>query len=119
METNPAEADHDAAPWNIMEAIELRARRHPAALALILPDRIISYRELVTAVHGVAHTLIASGLTAGQTVGVSMAQTALHLITQLALARIGVIWVPVHPSLPEDRRLLAARRFEIVRVIAA
>jgi|SRR5579859_1027860 len=107
------------AVWNITEAIELNGERHPAALALIVPDRLVSYRELVTAVHGVAHKLLIGGLRAGQTVGVSMTQTALHLITQLALARIGVIWVPVHPSLPEDRRLLVARRFGVSCIISA
>jgi acyl-CoA synthetase (AMP-forming)/AMP-acid ligase II len=119
MET--AGARQDAAPtvWNITEAIELQAKRHPAALALILPDRLISYRELVAAVHDVAHKLSASGLKAGQTVGVSMPQNALHLITQLALARIGVIWVPVHPALPQDRRLLVAKRFEASCIISA
>jgi acyl-coenzyme A synthetase/AMP-(fatty) acid ligase len=121
MEMKPAGTGHDEAPtvWNITEAVELRARYHPAALALILPDRVISYREFVTAVHSVAHRMLIAGLKAGQTVGVSMAQTGLHLITQLALARIGIIWVPVHPSLPEDRRLLVARRFQISCVISA
>ncbi|WP_321901716.1 class I adenylate-forming enzyme family protein [Paraburkholderia tropica] len=104
--------------WNITEVIEHRARLHPAAPALILPDRVFSYRELVTAVHVIAIKLLASGIDKGQTVGVSMAQTSLHLATLLAIARIGAIAVPLHGALTPERRMLAARRFNVVTVVS-
>ena len=107
------------AVWNITEVIKHHARRHPAGLALILPDRLISFRELVAAVHVVAHKLRDNGVRAGQTVGVSMLQTPLHLIALLAIARLGAISVPVHPALPQARRELAARRFGVSMLVAA
>lgn len=115
-----ATANHEARDqrWNITEVIEQHARLHPAGLALILADRVISYRELVTAVHAIAHKLLDNGVRAGQTLGVSMRQTPMHLMTLLAIARIGAISVPVHPALPKDRRYLAARRFGASMIVS-
>jgi acyl-coenzyme A synthetase/AMP-(fatty) acid ligase len=104
--------------WNITEVIEQQARRHPAALAVILADRLINYREMIAAVHAIAHTLLANGVRAGQTVGVSMLQTPLHLMTLLAIARINAVSVPVHPMLPKERRYLAARRFGATAIVS-
>src|SRR5262245_43894817 len=104
--------------WNIAEVIEHRARRQPAAPALILPDRVLSFRELVTAIHVVALKLLANGVYTGQVVGVSMGQTSLHLVTLLAIARIGAIGVPLHGALSPERRILAARRFSVVAVVS-
>jgi len=105
--------------WNITEVIEQHARRHPAGLALILADRVVSYRELMTAVNSLAHKLLSSGVRAGQTLGVSMQQTPIHLMTLLAIARIGAISVPVHPLLPKERRHLAAQRFGVSLLVSA
>ena len=96
---------------NITEVIEAQAQQHPTALAIIVPDRVFSYRELVRAVQAIGRRLLDGGVKPGQVVGVSMAQTALHLLTLLAIARIGAVSVPAHPALPRDRRLLAAQRF--------
>ena len=103
---------------NITQVIETRALQHPAALALILPDRLVSYRELVSAVHVIARQLLASGVQPGQVVGVSMGQTALHLTALLAIARIGAVSVPVHPALTLERRELAARRFGASAIVS-
>ncbi|WP_206951776.1 class I adenylate-forming enzyme family protein [Trinickia acidisoli] len=104
--------------WNITEVIEQQARRRPAALALILPDCVLSYRELITAVHVVALKLMANGVQARQTIGISMGQTGMHLVTLLAIARIGAIAVPLHSALSAERRVLAARRFSVSAVVS-
>lgn len=117
-DTTTKQSGDAAGSWNITEVIEQRAARHPAALALILPDRVLSYRELITAVHIVALKLLANGVQARQTVGVSMGQTSLHLVTLLAIARIGAIALPLHSVLPLERRILAAQRFDISAVVS-
>ncbi|MFB9125321.1 long-chain fatty acid--CoA ligase [Paraburkholderia dipogonis] len=104
--------------WNITEVIELQARRQPAAPALILPDRVLSFHQLVTAANIVALKLLANGVHERQTVGVSMGQTALHLVTLLAIARIGAIALPLHDALSPERRMMAARRFGAVAVVS-
>lgn len=103
---------------NITEVIEAQAARHPAALAIIVPERALSYRELVGAVAVIGHKLLGNGVKPGQVVGVSMAQTPLHLLTLLAIARIGAVSVAVHAALTPDRRLLAARRFGAVAIVS-
>lgn len=113
---HPDLSDLPEGVWNITEVIEHRARRQPAAPALILPDRVLGFRDLITAVHVVALKLLANGVYTGQVVGVSMGQTSLHLVTLLAIARIGAIGVPLHAALSPERRLLAARRFGVVAV---
>ena len=117
---NTAAAQHDAADtlWNIAEIIELRAQHTPAAAALILPEGVATYGELVVAVHAIARKLLDSGVRAGQTLGVSMMQTPLHLLTLLAIARIGAVSVPVHGLLPEQRRRLIVQRFGACAIVS-
>lgn len=91
IEETAADDDTPETLWNITEVIEQQARRHPAALAMVLADRMISYRELIVAVHVIAHKPLYSGVRAGQTLGVSMAQNPIHLMTLLAIVRIGAI----------------------------
>jgi acyl-CoA synthetase (AMP-forming)/AMP-acid ligase II len=116
--SNSESRDLPANIWNITEVIEHRARLQPAAAALILPDRVLSYRQMVTAINVVALKLMGSGIHTGQTVGVSMGQNALHLVTLLAIARIGAVAVPLHMALSAERRTLAARRFNVVAVVS-
>jgi acyl-coenzyme A synthetase/AMP-(fatty) acid ligase len=47
-----------------------------------------------------------------------MEQTPLHLVTLLAIARIGAIAVPLHTALAPERRILAARRFNAMTVVS-
>jgi acyl-coenzyme A synthetase/AMP-(fatty) acid ligase len=110
--------DLPADVWNVTEVIEQRAREHPAAVALILPDHVLTYKQFVTAIHVIALKLMGNGIHTGQTVGLSMGQNALHLVTLLAIARIGAIAVPLHMALSPERRLLAARRFNVVAVVS-
>ena len=104
--------------WNIADLIELQAQRRPAATALITPDRILTYRELDVAVRAVARRLLDSGVQAGQKVGVSMMQTSLHLMTLLAIARIGAVSVPVHVALPVSQRLAIVRRHGVCAIVS-
>lgn len=104
--------------WNIAEAVELQAGRTPAATALIALDRVWTYRELIVAVHAIARKLLDSGVRPGQTVGVSMKQTPLHLMTLLAIARIGAISVPVHVAIPSSQRLAIVRRYGVCAIVS-
>ncbi len=111
---------HDEAQitTNIAELIELRAKRHPAAAALIALDRVWTHRELGVAVHAIARRLLDSGVQPAQRVGVSMMQTPLHLMTLLAIARIGAVSVPLHVAFPPTRRLALARRYEVRAIVS-
>ena len=104
---------------NIAAIVDRQAARRPAAPAVLMPDRVIGYRELSGMVHAVSRMLLDGGVRPGQTIGISMAQTPQHLVTLFALARIGAVSVPVHAMLPRDRRLLAARRYGVAAIVSA
>jgi acyl-coenzyme A synthetase/AMP-(fatty) acid ligase len=104
--------------WNIAESVELQAARTPAAIALIALDRVWTYRELIVAVHAIARRLLDNGVQAGQMVGVSMMQTPMHLMTLLAIARVGAISVPVHVAIPPSRRLAVVRRYGVRAIVS-
>lgn len=103
---------------NVAGLVEQRALLQPAAPALIMKEAIISYRGLQAAVNAVAARLQGAGLQAGQMVGISMAQTPMHMFAMLALARIGVPFVSIHPALPPERRMIAVRRYGVTAIIS-
>jgi acyl-coenzyme A synthetase/AMP-(fatty) acid ligase len=104
--------------WNIAESVEVQAGSTPAAIALIALDRVWTYRELIVAVHAIARKLLDSGVQAGQMVGVSMMQTPMHLMTLLAIARVGAISVPVHVATPPAQRLAIVRRYGVCVIVS-
>ncbi len=103
---------------NVVEAVFGQAARSPASPALILRDRVLSFRELAQAINRLAAILLDAGVRPGQVAGLSMGQTPLHLMTQLALAQVGAVSLPVHAMIPQQRRLLAAARFDAKWIIS-
>ncbi|WP_158602005.1 class I adenylate-forming enzyme family protein [Pararobbsia silviterrae] len=103
---------------NIAEQVERQAKRRPAAIALITLERVWTYRELIVASHALARKLLESGVQPGHRIGVSMLQTPLHLMTVLALARIGAVSVPVHVAQPVAQRLAVVHRFGIAAIVS-
>ncbi len=96
---------------NIVGLIYEQARLRPEAAALITDQGVISYAELKRYVSILARYLRDQGVKPGQVVGIAMLHTPLHLVTILALAQVGAVSLPLHPAVPAERRLLAARRF--------
>jgi len=72
---------------------------------------VFTYAQLATAVGQVTGHLRLRGVQPGRTVGVSMGSHPLHLLTMLALAQVGAVYLPLHPAVPPERRRLAADRF--------
>lgn len=103
---------------NLAAMIEQRALLQPAAPAMIMKEAIVSFRGMQAAVNAVAAKLLDSGLAAGTMVGISMGQTPMHLFTTLALARIGVPFVSIHPALPVERRMIAVRRYGVAAIVS-
>ena len=103
---------------NIVDAVEFNARANPHAAALIEPDRAISHAELAEMVLRAAHAFTRNGLAAGDRVAIRLPNSALHLVVQLALARIGAVSIPLHTSKPADELAAFAARFTPAAVIA-
>ena len=80
---------------NLVAAILNHARTRPAAPALVEDDRTIDYRELAGLVERTAAHLLALGLSRGDRIGLSLNDTAAHLVALLAVGRIGAVAVPL------------------------
>ncbi|MBV8632943.1 MAG: acyl--CoA ligase [Burkholderiaceae bacterium] len=103
---------------NVAAMIEQRALLQPDMPAMIMKEAVVSYRGIQAAVNAVAAKLVANGIRTGQMVGISMLQTPMHVFAMLALMRIGAPFVSVHPALPEERRMLAVRRYGVSAIIS-
>lgn len=96
---------------NVAEAIEQRSLEDPHAIALIDGRRLISFAALDRAILQIGSALMREGVAPGDMVAITMGQSALHVATLLALARIGAISVQLRPALPEQARAETAARF--------
>jgi len=84
---------------NITDAIFAQAEQYPDGLAVIDAKISLTYRALSHAVGLAARRFLQAGWKAGDIVGISPGHDpALHLVSVLALARIGVTQVPVPPG---------------------
>lgn len=85
---------------NLIEPIHEHARKRPHATAIITSRQHISWSVLDNLIWSTAKILSEHGLNPGDRVGLSMAHPVIHLITSLALARMGVahIAIPVLES---------------------
>ena len=93
---------------NLVDKFLQAVSANPAAPACIFNDQVISREMLHQLACKVAAFLHERGIEQGEVVGVSMDHSPLHLATLIALARLGAISLPVHPSsaLPVQTRLL-------------
>jgi acyl-CoA synthetase (AMP-forming)/AMP-acid ligase II len=103
---------------NVANVVYEQAAQRPASAAIITDRQTVTYADLRRLVSVTAHHLKHRGIEAGRIVGVSMVYRPLHLITLLALAQLGAVSLPLHPAVPADRRLLAARRFGATAVVS-
>lgn len=98
---------------NIAYVIRHLARTQPHAVALIEGQSMLSYGALGITVRNTAAWLHRQGIAPGSMVGVTMGQSMGHVITVLALARLGAISVPVHMALKPDVRKLLCDRYRV------
>lgn len=81
------------------EELSHRAADQPNRLFLRDAQRTLTYGEALEAIHAVAGTLAAGGLCPGQRCIVFMENGLDYILAWLALARLGVISVPLNQSL--------------------
>jgi len=83
----------------IRALLETRARQTPDDVFGMYAEREITFRALDSRVNRLANGLSDLGITAGQRVGVIFANHPDHIITFFALAKLGVVWVPINTNL--------------------
>ncbi|MFE3634311.1 non-ribosomal peptide synthase/polyketide synthase [Streptomyces sp. NPDC059168] len=80
-----------------------QVERTPGALALEAGEEHLTYRELDTRAHRLAALLAGLGVRPEHPVGVLMDRSAELVVTQLALARTGGVYVPLDGRAPAER----------------
>ncbi|MGZ5032130.1 MAG: class I adenylate-forming enzyme family protein [Usitatibacter sp.] len=97
----------------LIERVLQSVERSPDAPAFIANDKPITYRALLALLSNAVSHLHRQGVRAGDPVALTMSQSPLHVITFLALARLGALVVPVTPFLRPEDKLAVFRKFEI------
>ncbi|GAA3157140.1 amino acid adenylation domain-containing protein [Nonomuraea salmonea] len=101
---NDTHADRDRP--TLVELFHEQVRTRPDAVAIVDERRTLTYREAAELAHQLAHHLLEHGLTAEQTVGVSLDRSAEMVIGLLAVLMAGGAFVPLDPHWPAERRAL-------------
>ncbi|MFE6993127.1 amino acid adenylation domain-containing protein, partial [Streptomyces pharetrae] len=93
-----------------------QAERTPDAVALLAGTERLTYRELDARAAALAVRLAATGVRPEAAVGVLMDRSVTLVVTQLALARLGGVYVPLDGRAPRERlrTMLAEARAELL-----
>ncbi|MFD4658624.1 non-ribosomal peptide synthase/polyketide synthase [Kitasatospora sp. NPDC058444] len=107
VEWNATAVEEPAA--DIAELFAAQVLRTPAAVALEAGDQHLTYRELDARAAELAGRLAARGVRVEQPVGVLMERSVELVVAQLALVRVGAVYVPLDGRAPRERlhRMLA------------
>ncbi|NOK24006.1 AMP-binding protein, partial [Corallococcus carmarthensis] len=88
---------------SIVAMVEAQVRRTPDALAVITPERQLTYRELDAKANQLAHRLRGLGVGPEVRVGLCVERTEDLLIGALGILKAGGAYVPLDPSYPRER----------------
>lgn len=102
---------------NMIDQLLQVVQANPAAPAMIHARRLLTRVQFLQLVMVVARRLHERGIAQGEVVGVSMDHSPLHLATMLALARLGAVSLPVHPSTPPVGQLRLMQQFQARRLL--
>ncbi len=80
---------------NLGECLESHARNRPLHPAVIHGDRVLTHADFARLVRQVETLLVGQGLRQGDLAGVALEDTPLHLAALYALARRGIVAVPM------------------------
>ena len=102
---------------NLAESIRRNVDRWPEAPALVAKARSWTYRELDLSVRRAAAAFKARGVGSGDVVAICLKDTAPHVMSLLALGRIGAMVMPIDwRSKAEERRRMTAE-FDPKRIL--
>ncbi|RKG69792.1 non-ribosomal peptide synthetase, partial [Corallococcus exercitus] len=88
---------------SIPAMVEAQVRRTPDALAIITPERQLTYREMDAKANQLAHRLRGLGVGPEVRVGLCVERTEDLVIGALGILKAGGAYVPLDPSYPRER----------------
>lgn len=89
--------------YTLPNLIEQSAQKFPNKAAFRFMGASISYSELETQMHQLAHLLISLGVKKGDRVGIYMARSLETAIAMYGIMSAGAIYVPINPAQPVAR----------------
>ncbi|GGR89150.1 non-ribosomal peptide synthetase [Streptomyces aureoverticillatus] len=102
---HPDHPDHShLAETGLARAVLARARRHPAATAVVDGERTLTYADLDTASAAVAGALRHHGVRPGQAVAVCLPRSWQLVCAMLGALRLGAVVVPLDAQSPPERQ---------------
>ncbi len=93
--------------WLLHAPVAEQAASRFHEVAIVAPDRRLTYRELSSAADGLANTLrgcLGVGAQPGQLVAIVMEKGWEQIVAALAILRAGAAYLPIDPGLPWERR---------------
>jgi len=96
---------------NLTEPLAHHAHARADRPAIVHGDRVIRYRELDPLVRRTAAHVQALGVQVGETVGVALRDTVEHLVILMAMARAGVVLLPLDWRWTPDEQSRIAQHF--------
>ncbi|NTY62682.1 amino acid adenylation domain-containing protein [Mycolicibacterium sphagni] len=93
------------------------AARTPDASAVTFEGQSMTYRELDEAATRAAHVLASRGAGPGQRVALLLPRSAEAIVAMVATVKTGATYVPIDPSVPEQRRQFVLGDSEPVAVV--
>ncbi|CAQ85107.1 MULTISPECIES: non-ribosomal peptide synthase/polyketide synthase [Photorhabdus] len=88
----------------IHQLFEQQVKKTPEAIALIAGDKVFSYAELNVCANRLARQLIEQGVSLGDNVAILLERSAELVVTQLAIFKVGAVYVPIDPKVPDERK---------------
>src|SRR5690554_413166 len=86
-----------------IKAFEQQAEKAPDAIAVISGNTSLNYQALNTQANQLAHHLLELGAAREQVIAISLDRSPLLLVGLLAVMKTGAAYVPIDPTLPQER----------------
>nr|WP_324251528.1 non-ribosomal peptide synthase/polyketide synthase [Photorhabdus thracensis] len=89
----------------IHQLFEQQVEKTPTAPALIAGDKTLSYTELNACANQLTRQLIEQGINRNEHVAVLLERSTELVVAQLAILKVGAVYVPVDPRVPDERKV--------------
>lgn len=90
-------------PPDLLLLVGRHARENPAAPAVEMGHRSLGYAALLARADALCEALRAAGAGPGESVGVCLGRSVDRVTAFLACLRLGAVFVPLDPALPQER----------------
>ncbi len=87
----------------IVELFENQVEKTPNNIAVVFENKQLTYEELNKKVNSLAHYLTKTGVKQYDIVPVMIDRSADLIISMLAIIKIGAVYLPISPEVPEER----------------